>query len=113
MAKIIKDSIIWFLHVGPKGNYQFFKNFREKTFVQSQLKIKIKSLKVYLDAVNSVLNENLVDKNFIDNIKYVVQCLINGASHFSKEDEEKRVPFMVRHNWIYILFWECKEIIKN
>ena len=72
MAKIIKDSIIWFLHVGPKSTYQLFKNFRDKSFVQSQLKVKIKSLKIYLDAVNSVINENLVDKDFIDNVKYVV-----------------------------------------
>ena len=30
----------------------------------------------------------------------------------SKEDEEE-VPYMVRHNWVYILLWECKEVIKN
>ena len=113
MGKIINNSIIWFLQVGPKGTYQLFKNYREKTFVQSQLKIKIKSLKVYLDAVNSVINENMADRNFIINVKYVSQCLISGASHLSKEDEEKTVPYMVRHNWIYILFWLCKEIIKN
>ena len=73
------------------------------------LKLKIKSLKVYLDAIHALIQEDCVDKVFIDEVKLVCQCALMGSIHFIPEEEE-RIPFIIKSNWVYILMWIAKEI---
>lgn len=78
------------------------------------MKIKIKSLKIYLDAVYSLISEDCVDSEFIEKIIFVTQCVILGASYSSKEDEEEEVPSKeISSNWIYKMMWISKDIIHN
>lgn len=78
------------------------------------MKVKIKSLKIYLDAVYSLISEDCVDSSFIEKIIFVTQSVILGASYSSKEDEEDAVPNKeIRENWIYKMMWISKDIIHN
>lgn len=41
---------------GPSGTDEFFYQFEEEgKFMPNQLKLKIKSLKIYLDAINALI----------------------------------------------------------
>lgn len=78
------------------------------------MKVKIKSLKIYLDAVYSLITEDCVDTTFIEKIIFVTQCVILGASYSSIDDEKEEVPNeKIRENWIYKMMWISKDIIHN
>jgi hypothetical protein len=50
-----------------------------------------------------------VDDKFIEEIKMVCQCALMGSIYFRK-DEEERIPFIIKSNWVYILMWIAKDI---
>ena len=114
MVQEIRDCVIWFLEKGQDDTNEFFHNHHKKTFILASMKIKIKSLKVYLDAVYSLISEDCVDTRFIDRILFITQCVILGASYNSIEDEKEEVPNeMILKNWIYKMMWISKDIIHN
>lgn len=55
MLRTIKNNIIWFLFYGPSGSDSFFSDYKNKIFVQTSIKLKVKSLKVYLEIVINIL----------------------------------------------------------
>lgn len=74
-----------------------------------QLKPKIKSLKIYLDTIYSLVAEDCIDPKFIENIKLICQCALAGCSHLDKE-LDSQIPDFMKHNWVYILMWIAKDI---
>jgi len=67
----IKDNIVWFLQEGPKGTDLFFSNHLQKQYIHQTLKIKIKSLKVYLGMISALIEEDHIDPKFIANVKFI------------------------------------------
>jgi hypothetical protein len=61
LIRLIKNNVIWFLQEGPKGTADFFYQHSDRKFMPTQLKLKIKSLKVYLDTIYSLISEDCVD----------------------------------------------------
>jgi len=89
LIRLIKNQTVWFLLDGPVGTENFFYQYRERKFLPSQLKLKIKSLKIYLDTMYALVAEDCVDPRFVENIKLVCQCTLMGISHYSEEQEAK------------------------
>ena len=112
LIRIIKKNVTWFLQMGPQGTDSFFYHHQERTFHRDQLKVKIKSLKIYLDTTLALITEDCVDSVFVENTMYICQCAILGAIHLNKQ-EEKYVPKVVQSTWVYILMWVAKDIINN
>ena len=71
--------------------------------------LKIKSLKIYLDVIHNIINEDLIDLRFIENVKLICQCALLGSSHCN-EEQEKDLPQTIKNNWVYILMWISKDI---
>ena len=109
LIRMIKTNIIWFLQEGPQGTDSFFYHHNKRKFSPKSLKVKIKSLKVYLDTIHALISEDCVDGQFIEDVKMICQCALMGSTHFDA-DMEERLPFMVKANWVYILMWISKDI---
>jgi len=109
LIRMIKKNVTWFLLEGPEGTEKFFYRHQQRKFHAKQLKIKIRSLKVYLDTIYALIDQDCVDPVFIENCKLVCQCALIGASHYSDKQEEK-IPEYIRTNWVYILTWLAKDI---
>lgn len=62
-----------------------------------------------MDAILALIQEDCVNKEFIEEIKLICQCALMGSIHF-RSDEEERIPFIIKSNWVYILMWIAKEI---
>jgi hypothetical protein len=85
LIRLIKADIVWFLKEGPDGTDSFFYHHSKRKFPPHLLKLKIKSLKVYLDAILALIEEDCVDKVFIEEIKLICQCALMGSIHLSSE----------------------------
>jgi hypothetical protein len=107
---MIKSATIWFLQAGPSGTDQFFYHHHQRQFLRKNLKIKFKSLKVYLDVLYALITEDCVDPLFIKNVSFICQCAMLGSQHMNAEDEKKFPPIM-KSTWVYILMWLCKDNI--
>ena len=107
---MIKSATIWFLNNGPQGTDQFFYHHHQRQFLRKNLKIKIKSLKVYLDVLYSLIAEDCVDGLFIKQTSFICQCAMLGSQHFDAKAEMKFPP-VLKSTWVYILMWLCKDII--
>jgi hypothetical protein len=109
MLRAIKDNIIWFLNKGPAGTDAFFADHTNKLFIHTSLKLKIKSLKVYLEMIINLLKNDLIEPKFIENVKMICQTALLGSLHYTKE-QEKDLPSCIRGNWLYVLMWVAKDI---
>ena len=78
--------------------------------MRSNLKVKIKSLKVYLDVLYALVAEDCVDALFIENVSFICQCAMLGSKRMDAKAEMKFPPIM-KAIWVYILMWLCKDII--
>mmetsp|Transcript_30174 Transcript_30174/g.46116 ORF Transcript_30174/g.46116 Transcript_30174/m.46116 type:complete len:129 (-) Transcript_30174:6553-6939(-) len=87
LIRKIKSNVVWFLMSGPQGTDSFFYHHRRRKFIPQSLKIKIKSLKIYLDTVHAIIAEDCVDPSFIDNVKFICQCAVMGATHLTEDQE--------------------------
>jgi hypothetical protein len=77
-----------------------------------ELKVKIRSLKIYLDTIWALISEDCLDPKFIENVKLICQCALLGCSRYN-EEVEMRLPFFIRSNWVYILMWISKDVITS
>jgi hypothetical protein len=73
------------------------------------LKLKIKSLKVYLDCIYAILREDLIEPKFVANVKLICQSALLGSLHHN-EAMEKQIPTVIRTNWVYLLMWISKDV---
>lgn len=113
LIRIIKSVVVWFLQEGPAGTDQFFYQYKqEDKFMPKQLKLKIKSLKVYLDTIYAIVSEDCVSPAFVEDLKLICQCALMGCSHYAAEKEEA-IPTYCSHNWVYQLCWLAKELYKQ
>lgn len=109
LIRMIRSNIESFLLEGIKGTQQAFENKFTRKFAYSHVKLKIKSLKIYLDAIYFLLAEDCVSPKFIQNIKLVCECAMVGALGLN-QNQEKNVPTYIQRNWVYALMWVCKEV---
>ena len=109
MIRQIKNDVVWFLQEGPQGTENFFNHHRQRQFIHQNLKVKIKSVKLYLDMALNLIQEDLIDYRFIENIKFICQCALLGSTHLDDE-QEKEIPQIIKNNWMYILMWIAKDI---
>ena len=109
MIRAIKDNIVWFLTRGPCGTDSFFADHANKLFIHTSLKLKLKSVKVYLQQIIVLLQNDLIEPKFIENVKMICQTALLGSLHYNRE-QEKDVPSCIRTNWLYILMWIAKDI---
>jgi hypothetical protein len=66
---------------GPFGTDEFFYLYIEEgKFMPKQLKLKIRSLKIYLDTINALLSEDCVSASFVENIKLICLCALMGCT---------------------------------
>ena len=63
LIRMFKDQVVWFLEIGPNGTEQFFYHHHKRNFQKSQLKVKIKSLKIYLDMAIALIEEDIFLQN--------------------------------------------------
>ena len=56
LIRIVKKMVVWFLLEGPNDTKDFFYRHNERKFMPKQLKLKIRSLKMYLDTVFSLID---------------------------------------------------------
>jgi len=52
------------------------------------LKLKIKSLKIYLDIIYTILQEDQIDPKFIANVKLICQAALLGSLHHNEVMEK-------------------------
>jgi hypothetical protein len=109
LIRMIKSNISWFLQEGPTGTESFFYSYEERKFVPSQLKLKIKSVKIYFDTTLALVSEDCVDQNFIETIKLASQCALIGSLHYPPE-KKHLIPEYVTESWLYKLCWLAKDI---
>ena len=76
------------------------------------MKLKIKSLKVYLDCIYAVLREDLIEPKFVANVKLICQSALLGSLHHG-EAIEKQIPTVIRTNWVYLLMWISKDVCER
>lgn len=112
LIRMFKQQVVWFLQVGPQGTESFFYHHHKRNFQQSQLKLKIKSLKVYLDTAHALIEEDCIDPGFIDNMLFICQCIILGTMRIS-EEQERVLPAVVKATWVYILTWLAQSMLLN
>ena len=112
LIRKIREDMLWFLKAGPRKTDDFFYCHHERTFKSNDLKVKLKSLKIYLDAVQALLLEDCVSPKFIHEVLFVCQCAILGIVHFDAE-EERGLPAIIKSTWVYILCWLAKDIVIN
>ena len=110
LIRLIKKEVLWFLQLGPAGSDAFFYHHQKRTFLQENLKTKIKSLKIYLDTLYALISEDCVDAKFIQNVMYICQCAIMGSKYMTPA-QELNIPPMVKGTWVYILMWLSRDII--
>ena len=61
LIRMIKKQVIWFLINGPQGTDSFFYHHHRRRFIRQSLKIKVRSLKIYLETLYSLIAEDCVD----------------------------------------------------
>ena len=110
LIRCIKKDVIWFLQVGPKGTPEFFENHKNKNYNKQNLKLKIKSLKIYFDCLYSIVAEDCAEGKFIKNVFFICQCAILGSKHLD-ETQESNVPPLVKNTWVYIIMWHAKDLV--
>lgn len=97
---------------GPKGTAEFFENHKKKTYNKQNLKLRIKSLKVYFDCLYALVAEDCVEAKFIDNVFFICQCAILGSKCLD-EKQESHIPPLVKNTWVYIIMWLSKDIVNR
>lgn len=112
LIRKMREDMLWFLRHGPRKTDDFFYCHHERTFKSHDLKVKIKSLKIYLDAVIALLQEDCVNAKFVNDVLFVCQCAMLGIVHFDAE-EERGLPAIIKSTWPYILCWLAKDIVLN
>jgi hypothetical protein len=71
LLRLIKKDVIWFLQTGPKGTVEFFEDHKKRNYDKNNLKVKIKSLKIYFETLYALVAEDCVDGKFIENVFYI------------------------------------------
>jgi len=83
---MIRNDLVWYLTEGPYGTEEFFYSYIEEgKYLPQQLKLKIKSVKIYFDTIYALVHEDTVSPGFIENIKMISLCALMGCSHISME----------------------------
>lgn len=110
LIRMIRNDIVWFLLEGPFGTDEFFYSYMEEgKFLPHQLKLKIKSLKIYLDTIYALVQEDCVCPQFVENIKLISQCALMGCTHLPQE-KQNQLPKYILDNWVYKLCWLAMDI---
>ena len=110
LIRCIKKDVVWFLQVGPKGTPEFFEDHKRKNYNKQNLKLKIKSLKIYFDCLYAIVAEDCGEGKFIENVFFICQCAILGSKHLD-EKQETHIPPIVKNTWVYIIMWQSKDIV--
>ena len=112
LIRKLREDILYFLKAGPFKTDDFFYCHHERSFQAEDLKIKLKSLKIYLGAVYSLIQQDCVNPKFVDEVLFICECIILGVVHLGRELENE-LPAVLKSSWTYILCWLAKDIVIN